>query len=434
MINDDTLYTSGFLNLNPNDPRGSSVVVLTMPSTITPDNCVADPSVTYSILVLSPYGDVWPSPSPSPAPTGIPHGSPPIPGAAYAIVGPDYNGPIPEGTTEIQVPWNYPTLIVRTDKYHAFPSASPSATPDYVNQINQATVFRLGIRLQTLSDYQECPFGGYTEAGGFTDVEPQFPLFAIPFKTVADGLIAEHPINFLRELQKAVHSPRTPPNTCARELSREFDDLFGDGRWPDNSPFGYGAQAAHAKIVDNYVNGHQIGANWTHFTNIGDWDPDDLTLSNAIDRSSITEFCQFCNDLRSALYYHAFRDGAGQPLDGNNRYVLTFPAATPPTTFNYPGPDTTRFWSLTAYTPQSIELVPNVIDRYLVASYSGAHLNPDGSLSIFIANEPPAGKPIENWLPVPKEPFNVVLRDYGPGESILPPNPPYTPPPIELLH
>jgi hypothetical protein len=424
MINDDTLYSSAFLNLNPRDPRGSPVVILTMPSTIVPDNCVADPSVVYSVLILSPYGDVFDS--------AIPHGSPPpIPGQAYALVGPDYNGPIPEGTIEIQVPWNYPTLIVRTDKYHSF--AEPSATPDYVNQINQATVFRMGIRVQTLSDYQDCPSGGYTEAGGFTDVEPQFPLFAIPIKTVTDGAIAEHPIDFLKVLQKAVRSPRTPPNTCARELSREFDVLFGDGNWPDNSPFGHGAQAAHAEIVNNYVNGHQIGANWTHFTNIGDWDPDDITLSNAIDRSSITEFCQFCNDLNSALYYHAFRDGAGQPLDGNNRYVLTFPSPTPPVVFNYPGPDTTRFWSLTAYTPQSIELVPNFIDRYVVASYSGAHLNPDGSLSIFMSPEPPAGKPIENWLPVPRAPFNVVLRDYGPGVSILPPNPAYTPPPIELL-
>jgi hypothetical protein len=58
MINDDTLYTSAFLNLNPRDPRGSSVVILTMPSTIVPDNCVADSSVTYSVLILDPYGDV----------------------------------------------------------------------------------------------------------------------------------------------------------------------------------------------------------------------------------------------------------------------------------------------------------------------------------------------------------------------------------------
>ena len=424
MVNDDTVYCSAFLNLV--DAQGTPTpMILTVPSTVLPDTCSPDTSVTYSILILSPYGDVVPvSNDPcaaTPAPL-IPHGAPPQAGGTYALVGPSYTGTPPPGTTLVQLPWNYPTIIFRSDKYHSF--TEPPNPPDYQNQINEANRFRSSLQLQTLSDWELCPIGG------FPVISPEFPDFSIPFKGIADAQIAEHPINFLRELRIAVHSPRTPPNTCARELSRQFNVLFGDGHWPDNSPFGRGAQAAHAEIVNNYVNGHQLPGNWTHFTNIGNWDPDNITISNAIDRSSITEFCQFCNDINSAGYYHAFRDGAGQPLDGNNRYVLTFP---PNALAGYPGPETTRFWSLTAYTPQEIELIPNSINRYEVASYSGAHLNPDGSLSIFMATKPPDGKPIENWLPVGKGPFNVVLRDYGPPTPGSVVCDTYTPPPIERL-
>ncbi len=427
MINDDTVYCSAFLNLVDDDQSTQTPMILTVPSTVSPDTCSPDTSVTYSVLILSPYGDVEPLATdpcngPTPVPL-IPHGAPPIPGATYALVGPDYMGDpaIPPGVQIVHMPWNYPTIIFRSDKYHSFEGPS-----DYVNQINEANRFRSSLQLQTLSEYEQCGNKGYPE------IKTEFPDFSIPYKTAADAEIAEHPIAFLHELQTAVHSSRTPPSTCAAALSAQFDALFGSGNWRDNSAFARGAQAAHDEIVNNYVNGHQLPNNWTHFTNIGNWDPDNISISNAIDRSSITEFCQFCNDINSAGYYHAFRDGAGRALTGNNPhgYVLTFPPAL---LGGYPGPETTRFWSLTAYTPQAIELIPNSINRYEVASYSGAHLNPYGSLSIYMATEAPAGVPIENWLPVGKGPFNVVLRDYGPprGGSVVCDT--YIPPAIERL-
>ena len=109
--------------------------------------------------------------------------------------------------------------------------------------------------------------------------------------------------------------------------------------------------------------------------------------------------------------------------------MLTFPAPTPPAV--YPGPETSRFWSLTAYTEQAIELIPNPINKYVVASYSGAQLNSDGSLSVFMAAERPEGVRFENWLPVANGPFNIVLRDYGPEGSVTTNN--YTHPTAALI-
>ncbi len=422
MINDDTVYCSAFLNLDPNSSHGEPMVILTVPETVTPDTCSPDTSVTYSILLLDPYGDVVPVASnpcaATPVPL-IPHGAPPQAGGTYALVGPQYSGTPapPPGATLVTLPWDYPTIIFRSDKYHSFDG-------QYVNQIGQSYQFRSSLRLQTLSDHQHCSHGGEPQ------IKREVPDFAVPYKTDADEKVAKDPVRFLRELQTAVQSGRTPTlSPCNQQLSDQFDNLFGNGNWKKNSAFGRGTQAAHDEIENNYVYEHQVGNNWTHFTNIGNWNGDDI--SDAIDRSSITEFCQFCNDINSAGYYHAFRDSTGHALNGDpHGYVLTFSPPGGP----YPQPETTRFWSLTAYTPQAIELIPNDINTYEVASYSNAQYNADGSLSIYMATEQPAGVPIENWLPVQKGPFNVVLRDYGPPTPGSVVCDTYIPPPIQRVH
>ena len=78
-----------------------------------------------------------------------------------------------------------------------------------------------------------------------------------------------------------------------------------------------------------------------------------------------------------------------------------------------------RFWSLTAYTPQAVELVPNPADKYVVASYTpGLKYNPDGSLSVYLSRMPPAGVPVANWLPIPFNKFDIALRVYGPEGDV----------------
>jgi hypothetical protein len=94
-------------------------------------------------------------------------------------------------------------------------------------------------------------------------------------------------------------------------------------------------------------------------------------------------------------------------------------------------PPAERFWSLTAYTPNSIELIPNSAGKYVVASYTpGLQKNRDGSISIYISRTKPAGVPAANWLPVSSRPFNVMLRVYGvqSGSSVA--DNTYVPPPI----
>jgi hypothetical protein len=384
-INVDTIYASAYLNLT------GEPLILTIPPATN----------TYSILALDPYGDVFDS--------GIPPQTPGI----YALIGTNgFNGTLPARSTPITNHLSFSTLIFRADKFSA----------SGVDQTDGANEFRASLMLQTLSAYAT------NTTGGATDVLPEH-VFAVPFKTIADNLIANDPIEFLRMLQQAVAASNTPPMSAEQQaLSTKFDLLFGNGHFgprsnAKRSQFAAGARAAHELILERYLT--QTGPNgWIHFTNIGHW-------GDAVDeRSGITEFIQYANDISAAAYYHTFEDGKGSPLNGSNPhgYVLTFPAGGQP--------EAKRFWSLTAYTPDAIELVPNSADKYVVARYTpGLQTNADGSLSVYMtrdARELPAGVSTNNWLPVPHGPFNIMLRVYGPEGSVT--NNTYIPPAINRRH
>ena len=77
------------------------------------------------------------------------------------------------------------------------------------------------------------------------------------------------------------------------------------------------------------------------------------------------------------------------------------------------------FWSLTAYTPDAIELIPNAAHKYVVASYlPGLQHNRDGSLTVYLSRVQPSGTPAANWLPIPTGAFNIMLRVYGPRGDV----------------
>lgn len=379
-INNDTVYASSFL-----DVTTGPVVIDIKPTTS-----------NYSVLVLDSYCNIFKS--------NIPNN---VQGK-YVVYGPDYNSNnLPTELIPVPLPNNHMTLIFRVDKF----SGKTDVT-------QESDTFRRSLSTQPLCAYlgQTCPPD--VPPGGPTDIVPEI-AFSVPFKTIADNLIAADPISFLRLLQIAVASPRTPTMSPeAQALSDHFNALFAS-RTARRSEFARGTREAHDLIIDEYLN-HTGNTNWITFDNIGNWG------SNVLQRSSITEFIQYANDRDAAAYYHAFKDVHGAALNGTNPngYVLTFPADQIPAT--------TRFWSLTAYTPNAIELVPNSIDKYLVASYTKDLVkNDDGSISIYMARRLPYGVPLANWLPVPPGPFNVMLRDYGPAGSVA--DKTYVPPGIEKL-
>jgi hypothetical protein len=70
-------------------------------------------------------------------------------------------------------------------------------------------------------------------------------------------------------------------------------------RGANESEFSEGAQAAHKLILNRYLTHTQWAptpTNWIHFTNIGDWG------NQVVERSSITEFIQYANNINAAAY------------------------------------------------------------------------------------------------------------------------------------
>jgi len=237
--------------------------------------------------------------------------------------------------------------------------------------------------------------------------------YAPSVKLMADEGLAVAPEAFLTTLMEAMASPATQPLTDDdQRLMANFNALFTaakDAAGRDTRPLTgilRGAQAAHAALVNRWQS-HRGPTNWIHFDNIGNWG------TNYLDRAALTEYIQFGNGRKDAYYADAFVDDSGLPLDGGSfAYQIQFA--------NGELPEYKRFWSMTAYMPGTIELVPNAINKYVVASYTpGLATAPDGSVTIYVQAEAPKLVSHANWLPVPNGPFSLLFRVYGPEGKAL---------------
>ena len=377
--NDDTLYVSSFVSVE------SQPLIVTIPDTV----------VTYSLLPMDVYGNVYQTNATPPSALGKI-----LPGT-YGLTAPGWQGTLPAGITPVPLPFNWSIWLIRADKY----------SKDGQDQTAQADMFRRSLRAAPLSQYLQNP------QAGAANIVPVL-YYSPKYKIIADDLVATDPIAFLTGLQSSVHDVNTPAlSPYEQQLSDRFDALFGDQQ--NYQLLGEGAQAGHQLILDRYV-ANTGSTNWIQFTNIGAWGDDYLA------RSATTEYLDLSNTRDTAAYYHAFRDVNGNLLDTtvSPEYVLNLSADELP--------QARRFWSLTMYTPDSILFVPNELNKYVVASYTpGLTYNQDGSLSIYISPTQPQGVPQANWLPAPTGAFDVVLRVYGPEGSVA--NNTYVPPGIQPM-
>ena len=66
-------------------------------------------------------------------------------------------------------------------------------------------------------------------------------------------------------------------------------------------------------------------------------------------------------------------------------------------------------------------LTENAINRYLINSQMEPDLirDADGRITLYIQDESPGKDKEPNWLPAPKGPFFMVLREYWPKPEAL---------------
>ena len=370
-INDDTIYTSTILDLT-NEPQ-----VLTLPSY----------SNTYSIQQVDVFGTVLNT-------NILPNSD----GVTYELVGPNYTGSAPTGVTQIKVPQNVTILAVRTDKYSNNDGV-------YTDVITAANDFSASVQLQSLSAWQENPIGGATT------MEP-LSYFSPSTKTMVDNTIQNTTEVFFEAMQFIMDMPSTSPLSKSDEaliakFNRLYDSAKQDKASREFTDLIEGARAGHEAVLARWRS-HTIGHNWVHFNNMGNWG------NQFLDRAAGNEYLQYGNIKTEAYYAQAFKDNDKHSLTGKNNktYTITFAKHKIPTS--------TRFWSLTAYTPSDIELVENSANKYVVASYSPDLVtNSDGSITIYLSKVAPADSAkLPNWLPIPSTEFSVMLRVYGPTGNI----------------
>lgn len=120
------------------------------------------------------------------------------------------------------------------------------------------------------------------------------------------------------------------------------------------------------------------------------------------------------NSKEEANYPVYFVDSEAKPLSGaTNRYTVRFaPGQLPPVN---------AFWSLTMYELPASLLTENPLDRYLINSPMESSLvrDADGGITLHIQHESPGKAREPNWLPAPKGPFFMVLREYWPKAEAL---------------
>lgn len=108
-----------------------------------------------------------------------------------------------------------------------------------------------------------------------------------------------------------------------------------------------------------------------------------------------------------SAYAASLRDAKGDFLDGGKTYKITLPGPVP----------AKEFWSFVVYDNQTRSLLET--DQKLAgvdSHHPGLKTNADGSVTIWFAPKPPAGRE-SNWVQtVPGKGWNVLLRLYGPLE------------------
>jgi len=103
-------------------------------------------------------------------------------------------------------------------------------------------------------------------------------------------------------------------------------------------------------------------------------------------------------------------DHTGEPLNGANQYVIHFSRERIP--------PVNAFWSITLYDSKQ-HVVQNNIHRHVIGDHDRLRLNSDNSLSIYIQHEWPGMNREFNWLPAPKDSFNLVVRMYWPKPDVF---------------
>jgi hypothetical protein len=307
----------------------------------------------------------------------------------FAIVGPGWKGDIPSGVEVVQAPTNTVWVVGRT----AVKNPNDFKGAHYIQDRLMITpITRWG------KPYKPATVAVNKNIDRRTPAHRQIITMTAEdyFSRLAELMKTNPPLSYdgriIRDLSRIGIKPGESFDPS--KLSPEARIALSDGVLEGSAEISTGAKNLEGEVVDN----------WTYLRNQGDYG------TNYKTRAIMANSGLGANLDADAMYVRATVDSQGQPLNGENPYVIHF------TKENLP--PVNGFWSLAVYNSKQ-GFVKNPIKRYTLGSHNNLVYGDDGSLNIVVQNKSP-GRPLQaNWLPAPKGDFNLVMRLYWPKESAI---------------
>lgn len=360
--NFDTLYSTAWLDL------AAGPVLLS----------IGDTKGRYYML---PFYDAWTDTFAVPGSDTLPAGKP----ARFAVTGPGWQGTLPTGVKQIEAPTRYVWIIgrIQTNGVADYP---------FVHAIQQA------LSLVPLDPAARLPAAQDAPADlAASPVETVDRMTPTQFYETALRLMVDNPPHVADQAQVARLA------LIGLEAGRGFHFA---GLAPNvQAALAEAKVQGPARLLRYAGRGGQDRGGWRVNTlSVGSYGTD------YDQRAAVALTGLGANRPVDTIYPHTASDRDGRPLSGANRYVVHFAAgALPPAR---------AFWSLTAYTPAGYT-EPNVINRYALGDRDKLTFNPDGSLDLLLQTDNPGAARRADWLPVPRDRFNLSLRLYRPTREAI---------------
>jgi hypothetical protein len=307
----------------------------------------------------------------------------------FLVTPPGWHGKVPAGFTHIAAPTAYVWILGRT-------KTDGPADYDAVHKIQP------GYRVTPLSRW------GKPSLPVVVKIDPTVDMKTPP-KIQVDTMPAAKYFTYAAELLK-LHPPHITDQPIIAQMKRigiepgkslDFDKLDPAVKKAlESAP--HDAQQLIAWKVPTIA---RVANGWSMNT-----DTMGVYGNYYLKRAIITQVGLGANLPEDAIYPLNLGDDTGKPLVGANKYTIHFDKGeTPPVR---------AFWSITLYDSEGFQ-VANVLNRFAVSSWMPFRTNADGSLDLYFQYESPGKEKEANWLPSPKEEFNLTMRLYSPLSDAL---------------
>jgi hypothetical protein len=309
----------------------------------------------------------------------------------FAVVGPGWNGTLPQRAQRIDSPTNMVWLLGRTQ-------TNGPGDYEYVHSIQR------GYTLMPLSLYPDGPRPSAPRAAA----PPASRSAMTPPMQVEKLSVPDFFSTFAQLL------PMNPPHPGDEPMMAQLARIgIVPGKPFDASKLGAegmkaleeGAQLSAKRIAAlEDATGRPAKTGWAgggggHVGRYG---------TNYAQRAAVARIGLGANPPEDAVYMHCRVDAEGRGLDGSHRYRIHFDKT----------PAVRAFWSLTMYSEEGY-FIANPINRFAIGDRDKLQFNADGSLDLYIQHDSPGPGKESNWLPSGSEKFNLSLRLYWPSDEIL---------------